>query len=1191
MNGPKDAESRFSEDLHAQGVLNELAACQQPLLIGIRHHSAAMSRVVPELLDRFAPEVLLLELPPEFTEWLPWLVHPDTQTPIALSGCRHSVDDLFFYPFADFSPELVAVRWALQRQIPIELFDLPIASRSDARPRSHRPSRGLLQRLMERTESDDTGKLWDRLVETRAPASTAEQVRKAALLFGWAVRWNDAAPTEYDCRREQYMRSRIAAIGDQRCAAIIGAYHAAALLPEPRLWAPAEATTPDSSSLSPTEIATALIPYSFEQLDERSGYPAGIRDPVWYQKMVEAADASEVDLAVVDVVVSVCREVRQQGHPMNAADAQEVVRVVRDLARVRALPSPGRQEVMEAFQHCLTQGQLYGAGRVVAQAMQTVLVGRKSGRLPQAMPRCGLSTHLDQILRTLRLPTDSFTETDQRSGSQKMSKRMRLDPLRSALDRAREVVFQQLNLLRIPYATPAADGSARDRQSLTTVWDVEWTSATAAMISLSAARGATLKQAAHGLLEQSFRQPEADWGCEQLAAVRAAAECGLNELVLRGLRWIGGSFAGSARLGALAEAMHLVDQLASAHIPGLPSEGDLFLPEFCQPFSIPGGLNTAALLESAIARLFGLMGSREPADVAAILDLLVWFQQQHNVLTVDAGRLLWTLRQLSDQGSSLMQGAGLGGLLLLGQLTVDEFLQRTGGWLDSAGDSESRQSLAFRLHGLLQTASPVLTAEIELLNGIGSRLDDLSDDEFLSRLPALRKGFAVLSPATRTGLYQQISRFLPDEARRLFGTVSPEEQELLFAADRAARQAVAELLPDLELTTAPLRGNDIVESVNRPRERAGDVTRQLSMRERWHLILGLTSQTMSSLGRRAAKALDEMYGSQSGEGSRGSLSGQGAGQEAPYVGVREWADDLESLFGTDIREEVLGEAAEAGRSAALSLLDEQSVRPSVELLQQVLSLKGALAESQLARLRRIARRITEDLAKELATRLAPSLSGLSTPRPTRRRSRRLDLHRTIRTNLHTVRRTDSGKLQLQPETLFFRTPARRSLDWHVIYVVDVSASMEESVIYSAMTAAVFSALPALSVSFLAFSTSVIDLTEHIDDPLALLLEVQVGGGTSLALGLRAARERIRVPNRTIVLLVTDFEEGFSLGNVLAEVRALTDTGARALGLAALSDDGKPRYNTGIAAQVVSCGMPVAALSPEHLARWVGDQIR
>jgi Mg-chelatase subunit ChlD len=257
----------------------------------------------------------------------------------------------------------------------------------------------------------------------------------------------------------------------------------------------------------------------------------------------------------------------------------------------------------------------------------------------------------------------------------------------------------------------------------------------------------------------------------------------------------------------------------------------------------------------------------------------------------------------------------------------------------------------------------------------------------------------------------------------------------------------------------------------------------------------------------------------------------------------------------------------------------------------VLALRGALPEKQLSQLRKLARRITERLAQQLADRLRPALSGLSTARPTRRRSRRLDFARTLDTNLDTAYRRSDGTIALAPRRMIFRTPARRHMDWHLIFVVDVSGSMEASVIYSALVAAIFSALPAIDVRFFAFSTAVIDLSNSVDDPLALLMEVQVGGGTHIGLGLRAAREAIKNPSRTLVVLVTDFEEGVSFPEMLAEIRMLADSGAKLLGLAALDDDAKPRYHTGSAAAVVSAGMPVAAVSPERLAQWVGDQIR
>jgi Mg-chelatase subunit ChlD len=379
--------------------------------------------------------------------------------------------------------------------------------------------------------------------------------------------------------------------------------------------------------------------------------------------------------------------------------------------------------------------------------------------------------------------------------------------------------------------------------------------------------------------------------------------------------------------------------------------------------------------------------------------------------------------------------------------------------------------------------------------------------------------------------------------------------------------------------------------VDAPAIPIGNPPGEITLGERWRLILGVKG-CQSPKSRRAASALDQLYGAscRPDRGQRADLAG-GGGTEAATPSAREWMDDVNGLFGKDVCEEVLGEAAADGRAAVLEHLDPNAVRPSIDLLQQVLSLRGALPEAQLTLLRKLARRITERLAEQLASRLRPALSGLSTARPTRRKSRRLDFNRTLDTNLDTAYRRDDGRIALAPRRLVFRSPAKRHMDWHLIFVVDVSGSMEASVVYSALVASIFSALPAIDVRFFAFSTALLDMTDSVDDPLALLMEVQVGGGTHIGLGLRAAREAIKNPSRTLVVLVTDFEEGVSIPEMLAEIRMLADSGAKLIGLAALDDDAKPRYHVGNAAAVVAAGMPVAAVSPERLAHWVGDQIR
>jgi uncharacterized protein with von Willebrand factor type A (vWA) domain len=288
---------------------------------------------------------------------------------------------------------------------------------------------------------------------------------------------------------------------------------------------------------------------------------------------------------------------------------------------------------------------------------------------------------------------------------------------------------------------------------------------------------------------------------------------------------------------------------------------------------------------------------------------------------------------------------------------------------------------------------------------------------------------------------------------------------------------------------------------------------------------------------------------------------------------------------------VLAEAAGAGRLDVTLELDPDTVRPSVDLLRNVLSLTGGLPEATLARLRPLVARMVAELARKLATQLRPALTGLRLPRPSRRPGGQLDLARTVRANLATARRGPDGRVLVVPERPIFNTRAQRANDWRLVLVVDVSGSMEASTIWAALTAAILAGVPSLTTHFITFSTEVMDLTDHVSDPLALLLEVRVGGGTSIATGLRYARTLVTVPERTLVAVISDFAEGGSPGELLAQTRELVNSGVRLLGCASLDDTGVARYSAATASTLVAAGMPVAALSPQELAGWVGDQLR
>ena len=88
--------------------------------------------------------------------------------------------------------------------------------------------------------------------------------------------------------------------------------------------------------------------------------------------------------------------------------------------------------------------------------------------------------------------------------------------------------------------------------------------------------------------------------------------------------------------------------------------------------------------------------------------------------------------------------------------------------------------------------------------------------------------------------------------------------------------------------------------------------------------------------------------------------------------------------------------------------------------------------------------------------------------------------------------------------------------------------------------------------------------------------------------MRYAEQHVRDPRRTVVALVTDFEEGGSVTQLVASVGRLHASGVRLLGLAALDGQANPAYDRGVARRLAEQGMEIAALTPERFAEWLGE---
>ncbi|MFE1901699.1 DUF5682 family protein, partial [Streptomyces yangpuensis] len=516
---------------------------------------------------------------------------------------------------------------------------------------------------------------------------------------------------------------------------------------------------------------TSFVPYSFDLLDSRSGYPAGIRDPLWQQAVLEAGgDPERLREAASVAVTGLCRELRRAGHTAGTGEAAETLRLACDLAVLRGLPAPGRGELLEAVATVLGQGEPLGRGRALAQALEAVLVGTARGRITPHAPRSGLGPSVEAELAELRLPCPEDPAP----------REVRLDPLRSALDGRREILLQRLLVCGASYGEPLTVAATGDGTALGTKWRLSWTPSVPARLDLTGVRGVTAAQAAAGTLSETARRAAADGGptpAQILAGLAAAARCDLPELVDVRLHEAATALPRTATLPELLEALDLLEALHRGHLPGTSADSRAT----CAAL-------TGELLEAAVRSLPGLAGSDDPADAAALVALADRAAAQHLGLRTDDA-----LAALAASASPLMQGAALAVRVLLDLDPAEALGDRAAGWIDSAGTPDSRRGLTRRLAGLLTAAGPLLQSSPAALTPLLDRVEHLADQHFLDRLPALRGGFDALAPAARDRLLDTVTERLGD--RIDLALDAPPALLALWAAADAAGLAALKALP------------------------------------------------------------------------------------------------------------------------------------------------------------------------------------------------------------------------------------------------------------------------------------------------------------------------------------------------------------------------------------------------------------
>lgn len=700
-------------------------------LLGIRHHGPGSCRNILQELEQIHPDLILLEGPAEAEALMPFIADEQMKPPVALLGYQHDVpQNAVFYPFADFSPEWQALRYALRENATLRFFDLPLAHSLafEAKKQDDCGSNGAndeaidnpgdpFDLLAEAAGYSDGESWWDMNIEQRRDSSSIFEAVKEAVT---ALR--EALPghtSRRDLVREAWMRRMIRTAQKEnfgRIAVICGAWHVPALENMPKVKDDNELL----KGLPKVKVACTWIPWTYDRLTFRSGYGAGIDSPGWYHYLWHHPD-DDGTLWVSHIAALL----RKKDMDISVAHVIETVRLAQTTAALRGLAAPTLEEYNEA----VTSVMGFGDDMLLQLIRESLIVGNRLGKVPEAVPKVPLLTDVERLQKRLRVP---FTAE---------IKEMTLD-LRKETDLERSLFFHRLALLDIGWAKPErADGKGTFKEK----WSLYHKPEQIVSIIERAVWGNTVEEAVQKYISDRMT-----------GITRIPELTGLLDRVI------------PANLPELVEAMTIrLDRLSAAStdivemmeaVPDLVNivrYGDVRNLDFSK---------VGNMLKAMVARILagGLLVCINIDEEAAgeLLEHLSATDYAVSTLNDEELNDMWYefVQQIRNSSGAHPLLSGYAARILYDKGKVShERMSDALSFYSSVGNVPS--DTAYWLEGFLRASGSVLLLDDNLWQLVNSWLCGLSDEKFIELLPMIRRTFSNFTTAERRKLGEKAKGF------------------------------------------------------------------------------------------------------------------------------------------------------------------------------------------------------------------------------------------------------------------------------------------------------------------------------------------------------------------------------------------------------------------------------------------------
>ncbi len=515
-------------------------------IFGVRHHGVGCARALFDALEKLRPDLVLVEGPPDAERALAAVADAKMKPPVAmLVYAPDEPSRAAFYPFASFSPEWIALKYAASQNVPIRFIDLPCSIRfaldkaaeeaakngtketneeSEKEPDETEASENatVTKSLAQEIREDPLGALaraadvpdpenWEEREIEQASAPNAIFPELLEIATALRLEAREVEGDEEERLREASMRRGVREAlksGAERIAIVCGAWHAPVLdletTDEARKSLIPKKKEDDAilSKLPKIQTETTWVAWTYSRLARRSGYGAGVTSPGWLEGLWLASQEAARFGALVGI-----------GAPTSAIEDSE------DVATLSSKSTPIARWTTRAARLLRSEGVEVSAANAIEAARLADALASLRGRVAPCLDDArdailtalceGVQERLALIARKLEvgnalgsIPDDAPTTPLERDLELTL-KRLRLKrssedrvlelDLREERDREKSRLFRRLALFGVPWARREENGGLGTFRE---TWRLRWTPELAVDLIEASRFGATVLEAA-----------------------------------------------------------------------------------------------------------------------------------------------------------------------------------------------------------------------------------------------------------------------------------------------------------------------------------------------------------------------------------------------------------------------------------------------------------------------------------------------------------------------------------------------------------------------------------------------------------------------------------------------------------------------------------------------------------------------